>query len=181
VNPFDGAPPACRLVVLVGFMGSGKTSVGSRLAERLGWSFVDVDDEVEARTGSSIDALFRDVGEAGFREVEARVTAELLEARACVVATGGGWPAAGGGRLEALPDDVLTVWLRVDPDVAVERVAATRHRPLLNVEDPLARARELLGRREAAYRRARVHLDTNEATPEVLVDAIARSALTALT
>jgi shikimate kinase len=180
VNSFDDAPPACRLVMLVGFMGSGKTSVGSRLAERLGWSFVDVDDEVETRTGSSIEALFRDMGEMGFREIEARITAELIEGKELVVATGGGWPAAGTGRLEALPDDVLTVWLRVDPDIAVER-AAGAGRPLLDVEEPLERAKALLERREGAYRNARIHLDANEASPEALVEAIVRSVPTALT
>jgi shikimate kinase len=154
--------------------------VGSRLAERLGWSFIDVDDEVESRTGSSIGALFRDVGEAGFREVEARVTAEVLEGRDLVVATGGGWPTADVGRLEALPDDVLTVWLRVDPETAVRRAAGTG-RPLLDVEDPLERARALLERREGAYRRARLHLDSNEASPEALAEAIVRSVPTALT
>lgn len=173
----EATPPPlvrCRAVALVGFMGSGKTSVGSRLADRLGWTFIDADDEVESRTGSTIDALFRDAGEESFREVEARVTAELLQRRDIVVATGGGWPTAAEGRLEGLPEDVLSVWLRVDPKVAVKRISSPDRRPLLAVDDPLARATELLDRRESAYRRARLHLDSNDESPEALADAIAR-------
>jgi len=164
----------CRAVALVGFMGSGKTSVGSRLADRLGWTFVDADDEVESLTGSTIDGLFRDVGEEGFRQIEAGVTAELLQRRDVVVATGGGWPAAEEGRLEGLPEDVLSVWLRVDPGVAVKRISSPDRRPLLAVDDPRARAMELLEAREPAYRRARVHLDSNDESPDALADAIAR-------
>ena len=165
----------CRAVALVGFMGSGKTSVGSRLANRLGWTFVDADDEVEARTGSTVENLFRDVGEDGFRQVEAGVTADLLQRTNVVVATGGGWPTAGEGRLETLPADVLTVWLQVAPEVAVARTTKSeRRRPLLEVDDPLARATALLERREPSYGRARLHLDANEGSPDTLADAIAR-------
>lgn len=162
-----------RLIVLVGFMASGKTSVGSRLAERLGWEFVDADEEVEARTGRSVEALFRERGESGFREVEGRVTAELLAGHRRVVATGGGWPAAVEGRLDALPPDVLSVWLRVPAETAVERAAReARSRPLLAVDDPTARARALLEERNPAYARAWVHLDASRASPDALVAAI---------
>lgn len=173
--PADGVEggSSFRLIVLVGFMGSGKTSVGRRVARRLGWRFVDSDDEVEARAGSSVEAIFRERGEAGFRELEAQAMEDLLRGRHRVVATGGGWPAAGPGRLRDLPADVLTVWLRVPAPVAVERVAReVRSRPLLAVDDPVDRARRLLDRRLPAYRCARLHLDTANASVEALAAAI---------
>lgn len=154
-------------------MASGKTAVGARLATRLGWEFVDADAEVEARSGASVETLFRERGEEGFREVEGRVTGELLEGRRRVLATGGGWPAAEPGRLDDLPADVLSVWLRVPARVAVERAARDgRSRPLLAVDDPEARARELLDRRRPAYAGATLHIDASRASPDALAAAI---------
>ncbi|HZD05947.1 MAG TPA: shikimate kinase, partial [Longimicrobiales bacterium] len=131
------------------------------------------DDEVEARAGSSVEALFRERGEAAFRDLEARAMTEILRGSHRVVATGGGWPAAGPGRLETLPVDVLSVWLRVPAATAVLRVArGGSPRPLLAVDDPVGRARRLLERRTPAYRPARLHLDTVEASVVALADAI---------
>src|SRR5687768_9084397 len=90
---------AWQRVVLVGFMGSGKTTVGRQLASRLGWTFVDLDDEVEARAGMSVDELFRARGEAGFRALESEAGAAALGRSATVLAPGGGWSLA-PGRME---------------------------------------------------------------------------------
>src|SRR5688572_10409385 len=89
-------------VVLVGFMGSGKTTVGRQLATRLGWTFVDLDDEVEARAGMSVDELFRTRGEPAFRLLESEAGAAVLARKAIVLAPGGGWALA-SGRMEELP------------------------------------------------------------------------------
>ena len=159
-------------VVLVGFMGSGKSTVGRLLAHRLEWTFVDLDDEVEARADCSVDELFRVAGEAEFRRVEGEAGAAALARPRTVLAPGGGWSLA-PGRLEGLPAGSLTVWLEVTPEVAVRR--ATGHgrvRPLLAGSDPVERARELLRQREEVYRRARLHLEAGAATPAALVNAI---------
>lgn len=173
-----GAPeagPPFRVVLLVGFMASGKSSVGARLAARLGWDFFDADDAVEAAAGASVETLFRERGEAAFREVEARVTEELLAGRRRVVATGGGWPAAAEDRMDGLPPDVLSVWLRVPAALAVERALRDgRVRPLLAVDDPEGRARVLLRRRRPAYAKARLHLDASEPSPDTLAAAIVK-------
>ncbi|MGD2068061.1 MAG: shikimate kinase [Gemmatimonadota bacterium] len=161
-------PSSYHVVLLVGFMGSGKSTVGSRLAALLGWDFLDLDDLVEERTGLSVEAMFRERGEDAFRRVEAEVAEDALRGRNRVVAPGGGW-AVRPGRLESVGPDVLTVWLEVEAETAVRRARLDgRARPLLDVPDPVGRARELLERRRPSYRRARLHLDAEHATPERL-------------
>lgn len=158
--------------MLIGFMGSGKSTVGRALAAKLRWSFLDLDDEIEARAGRSVEELFRVEGEAAFRALEAEVSGAALVRPSTVLAPGGGWSLA-PGRLEGLPEGSLTVWLRVAPETAVRR--ATGHgrvRPLLAGADPLGRAKALLEEREPVYKRALLHLDADRATPAALVEAI---------
>jgi shikimate kinase len=168
----SGPSERFRNVLLVGFMGSGKSTVGRRLAERLGWDFHDFDDEIERRAGCTIAQLFADRGEPAFRALEARVGAELLGCSRAVLAAGGGW-AAQEGRMDALGADTFTVWLDVDAPTAVERVRREGEtRPLLQGDDPLLLADGLLRERERHYARARLRLDTRGASPGALVDAI---------
>ncbi|MFQ5536184.1 MAG: shikimate kinase [Gemmatimonadota bacterium] len=149
-----------RRIVLVGFMGSGKSSVGRELARRLGWAWRDTDEEVERLEGMPVAEIFARRGEAHFREVEERVTAEMLEMEDVVVGTGGGWGAV-PGRLTSLGDDTATVWLRVTPEGALERVRGEAgKRPLLDRPDALEAARALLAERESAYRLAGIAVDT---------------------
>lgn len=153
-------------------MGSGKSTVGSRLARRLGWDHVDLDEVIESRTGSSVEEIFRDRGEQRFRELEAEVGREVLAGRDRVVSTGGGWAAA-PERMESLDPGVLSVWLQVSPETAVERAKrGSVVRPLLEVANPVARARELLRARTAFYRKAELHLDTESRSPEDLASVI---------
>jgi len=163
-----------RRVLLVGFMASGKSTVGSTLASRLGWEFKDFDAEVERRAGASVEEIFRRRGEAYFRDLEAGVGRELLRAGEVVLASGGGWP-AGPGHMDELGEDTLSVWLRVSPAAAVRRAGlGGAPRPLLDVPDPLARAEALLAARAPHYRRAELHLDSEEATAEELAGIIAQ-------
>ena len=159
-------------VLLVGFMGSGKSTVGRALAVRLGWRLVDVDRRVEERAGSTVEEIFRDRGEEAFRRLEAEETRRALEGGGRVVATGGGW-AAREGRLAEVPDDVLTVWLRVGVETALDRARRDPTvRPLLRGEDAAERARALLERRRPFYRRAELHLDTEGREPEEIAGEI---------
>jgi len=166
------AASAWKRVVLVGFMGSGKSTVGRLLARRLGWVFVDLDEVVEAAAGIKVAELFRTRGEAAFRQLEAEAGAAAVARARVVIAPGGGWSLV-PGRLDDLPEGSLAVWLRVRPATAVRRATGKRRvRPLLAGPDPAARARELLKERDPAYSRARLQLDADRALPTSLVDAI---------
>ncbi len=163
---------AIRNVVLVGFMASGKSTVGPCLARRLAWTFLDFDTEIERRSGRSVERIFADEGEAVFRTLEARLGAEVLARSGVVLAPGGGWPAV-AGRMEGLPADTFSVWLDVDVETVLARARADRHvRPLLAGPDREIRARTLLESRRQYYQRARLHLDARRASPERLAEAI---------
>jgi shikimate kinase len=154
-----GAAPIAR-VVLVGMMGAGKTAVGAALAARLGWTHVDLDDEVVRLDGRSVARIFAEDGEPRFRALEAESAAALAGRARLVVSTGGGW----GARDDALRgwgEGTLGVWLKVPPDEAVRRAAgAPGARPLLAGPDPRGTVRRLLAAREAGYARAALHVDT---------------------
>ena len=146
-------------------MGSGKSAVGRRLATLLDWRFVDMDTEVEADAGRSVADIFREDGEARFRQLEEAAARRLLKLDRVVIASGGGWPCA-PGRLEEVPEGTLSVWLRVSPEAAVERVrSGVTPRPLLEVDDPLRRARELMRERERFYRMAHWKVQTDGRSP----------------
>lgn len=162
---------SCRRILLVGFMGSGKSTVGSLLAARLGWAFFDFDAEIERHAGLSVEEIFRTLGEAHFRDLEARVGRTLLETDRAVLASGGGWPAP--GRMATLDRDTLSVWLGVSPETALARTRLDgRARPLLQGADGLAKARRLLSARASSYGRAHLHLDTEATSPEELAERI---------
>lgn len=168
----EPAPPV-RRIVLVGFMASGKSTVGQRLAERLGWDFLDFDEEIERRTGLAIPDIFRRMGEPAFRALEAELTAECGDLDHIVLAPGGGWITQ-PELLELLAPGTLLVWLRVSPEEAVRRAMRARtHRPLLAGPDPLARARLLLSEREPLYRQADVAVDVDDRDPDEVAAEIA--------
>jgi shikimate kinase len=151
-----------RRCVLIGLPGSGKSTTGAHLADRLGWSFFDVDGEIERRTGSTIAELFRTDGESAFRAMEARLTAELSSLAETVLAPGGGW-AAQPGALDSLPPDTAVVWLRVAPEEAIRRLRGSplRDRPLLSGPDPLGTLRALHDQRTRHYERAGLVIDVD--------------------
>lgn len=158
--------PPLRRVLLVGFMGAGKTSVGRRVADVLGWRFVDFDDAVEARAGKSVADIFAEDGEDRFRLLEERVARDLLGQERVVLGSGGGWSAK-AGRLEALPAGTATVWLRVSAKEALERTAGQPgRRPLLAEPEPLGRAEALLAERAPYYAGAGWTVDTERSTVE---------------
>lgn len=153
-------------IVLVGFMGSGKSTVGRLLAEALHWRFVDQDSQVEMHEGLSIPEIFAGRGEAHFRRVEGQVADHILQEKQVVVATGGGW-AALPGRLTGLPIGTVSVWLRVSAEEAVRRTEeAPAARPLLSAPDALETARRLLEQRTPFYSQAHLEVDTEALRPE---------------
>jgi shikimate kinase len=138
-------------VVLVGLSGTGKTSVGRRIAERLSVRFVDADEEIEERTGRTVRGIFAQDGVAAFRELEAHVMADLLGAAASsVIAAGGGAVVTEGTRKLLTQPDVFVVWLTATPEFLASRTSKKAHRPLLD-GDPVAALRRLADERTAWY------------------------------
>ncbi len=131
-------------------MGCGKSTVGRRLADTTGHRFVDTDELVSESAGLPIPEIFANVGEAGFRQIESRVLAELIGVCGIVLATGGGiiTRPENHPHLRALG---VIAWLDADPDHLFERVSRNRRRPLLQTEDPRATFDELLARRRPIY------------------------------
>jgi shikimate kinase len=155
-------------------MGAGKSSVGEALAHLLDWRFVDMDVEIQSRTGRSIPEMFAVDGESAFRAIEDELGMELLLGENLVVASGGGW-AATEGRLTDLPAGTVSVWLRVSPSEAVRRAGSQgTPRPMLDSPDPLSAATELLGRREPFYSVADIALDSEGSDPQSLAVEILR-------
>jgi shikimate kinase len=145
-------------VILVGFMGAGKSVVGRLLARRLGRCFVETDDMITAREGRSIPEIFAELGEARFRQLEAEAVDLLALKSGDVIATGGGLPCR-DGRMEALRALGTVVWLRGDVAALVERARRSGHRPMLAGRS--AEETEALYRmREPFYRQAHVTVDT---------------------
>ncbi len=170
----SGAAPAdaVRRVVLVGFMCSGKSTVGPALAARLGWEHLDLDREIERAEGRSVARIFAEDGEPRFREMEARATEALAGRDRIVLSPGGGW-VLNPALLERLGPGTLSVWLQVAPETVVARsAAAPGERPLLRGPDPLAAVRRLLAEREPLYRRAVLAVPTDGRDPADVVSHI---------
>jgi shikimate kinase len=165
-----------RSIVLIGMMGVGKSSIGRRLASRLGIPFVDADAEIEKAAGMSIADIFAHRGEADFRSGEARVIARLLESGPQVLAAGGGAFMNAGTR-EAIRAKGVSVWLKADLDVLLRRISKRRNeRPLLQTGDPEETLRALLIEREPIYARA----DLTVYSRDVAHDSIVADIITVL-
>lgn len=146
-------------IALIGFMGTGKSSVGQLVAAQLHFTFLDTDHVIEARAGKSISEIFAQQGEPAFRELENKIVGELVTRKRTVISTGGGLP-ANPDNLASLKTHSLVVCLWASPEKILERVRTQTHRPLLNEADPLAKIRSLLEERGPYYRQADVLLNT---------------------
>jgi shikimate kinase len=145
------ASPEQRNVFLVGMPGAGKTTIGQRLAIAMSRIFVDVDREIERRTGVRIPVIFDVEGEPGFRARESDVLAELAAGSTQIIATGGGAVMADTNRT-LMKENGIVVYLDVKPEVLVQRTRSDKARPLLQVADPLAKLRQLHAQRDPLYR-----------------------------
>jgi shikimate kinase len=158
-------------LALIGFMGTGKSSVGRLIAERLRFEFVDTDDCIEAQAGKPITQIFAEVGEAAFRELERELVRSFEGRKHAVIATGGGL-AANPGCLDSLKTHALVVCLWASPETIWKRVRQQTHRPLLQTADPKERIRLLLAERERFYRQADILLNTEWRSPRQLALAV---------
>jgi shikimate kinase len=158
-----------RAIVLIGMMGAGKSTVGRRLAARLGLNFVDADTEIEAAAGMSIPDIFATHGEQYFRDGEVRVISRLLEGAPCVVATGGGaWMRT--DTRERIRAKGVSVWLKADADVLLRRVKRRSDRPLLQTADPAATIEKLVAERYPVYAEADLTLLSREVPHDRIVE-----------
>lgn len=161
-------------IVLIGFSGTGKSSVGRLLASRLGWAFVDTDELIVERFGKAIGAVFRDEGEAAFRAVEREVVAAACDGARQVISLGGGAPVDSDNR-QRLRDRNVVVRLDASPETIFERLTGSRggeERPMLAGADPRGRISALLKARGDVYAIADVAVDTERGTPEDVVVTI---------
>ena len=151
-----------RLVnlALIGFMGTGKTSVGRHVAEQLGFEFIDTDELIQADTGRTIADIFARDGEPAFRALEKQLVRKLSLREKVLIATGGGLP-TNAENLAALKSFALVICLWASPEKIWERVKNQSHRPLLHDADPQKKIRELLAVREPFYRQADVLINTD--------------------
>lgn len=165
------APPVDRTIVLVGLMGAGKSSIGRRLAQRLGLPFIDADKEIEAAAGCTIEEIFARLGEAAFRDGERRVILRLLERPPHVLATGGG--AFIDPQIRArIKDSCVSVWLHAELDLLVRRVSRRSNRPLLKHGQPRDVLAELIAKRYPIYAEADIRVDSADGPPEQTVQRV---------
>jgi shikimate kinase len=163
-----------RPIILIGLMGAGKTSVGRRLAEKLGFAFVDADHEIEQAAGKSISDIFADHGETYFREGERRVITRLLGNGPQVLATGGGafMNEETRARINA---HGISVWLKAPLDLLMKRVMKRQDRPLLKTDDPEAVMRNLMEKRYPIYAQADVTVESRDVQHGQMVNDVIRA------
>jgi shikimate kinase len=163
-------------MILVGLPGSGKTTIGQAVAERLGRTFLDLDQEIERREGQSISQIFGEKGEPYFRDKEHELTAELKLVGNMVIAPGGGWVGNPANIALVRPPSQL-IYLRVRPETALKRLGPLRAmRPLLTRPDPWGELNRLLTARKAAYESADHVIDTELLGLQRVIENIAELA-----
>jgi shikimate kinase len=165
------SPSASDKLYLVGFMGSGKTTVARALGRRLGWRVIDLDEEIERREGRTVSQVFAEQGEAYFRKVEREVLLAFLPARNAIVATGGGTFVQAANRADIMADGVA-VWLDAPFGHIVDRVPSDGRRPLAADRESFA---ALFEQRRAVYRLAHIRIDAQgrvDALVERLMDKL---------
>ena len=161
-----------RCVTLIGPMGSGKTSVGKKLAETLGYQFVDTDHQIEKNAGKKIGAIFEEQGETGFRQLETQYIATLAGSQSKVIASGGGAVLDPQNR-HVFRSVGYTVYLKATARELYQRIKNDTSRPLLQkVQDPKAEVARLLAEREKFYKEADIVIDTEDLSIEEVTDAL---------
>jgi shikimate kinase len=160
-----------RNLILVGFMGTGKTHIGHELAKRLELTFMDMDDAIVERAGKPIPEIFADDGEAQFRSLERQLVIDIAGQTGLVVATGGG-VVLNPANVQDFSKSGLVICLSATPEVILSRVEHDTNRPLLNAGDKMEKIQTLLASRQALYEAIPNQIDTSELNAEAVVDRI---------
>ncbi len=158
-------------IILIGFMGSGKSKVARQLAQRLDRQLVATDELIEAKARTSINEIFKAHGEAYFRDLEAQIVKEVSLRQGIIVDCGGGI-VCGKENLQHLKSNGIVFYLQATPEVIYERIKHEKHRPLLQSSDPLGCIKELYQQRLPLYNQADYTIDANDASIQVPVDEI---------
>ncbi|MCM8782440.1 MAG: shikimate kinase [Candidatus Omnitrophica bacterium] len=158
-------------IVLVGFMGSGKSAVGKRLSRQLKMKFVSTDDIIEEREKRPIREIFEKCGEPYFRNIEKEIVKEVSNFDNVVIAAGGG-VVLDGENMSNLRKKGIIICLTATPEIIYERTKSDKHRPLLNVVNPVARIRQLLDYRAPFYAKADYQIDTSNKSIEEVAEEI---------
>jgi shikimate kinase len=160
-----------RNIVLVGFMGTGKTTIATAVANRLKMRYVSIDDLIEKKENRTINEIFQKSGEGYFRDVESVVIRDVSCMEGLVIDTGGG-AVMREENMSYLKSGGIVVCLSADEGTVMERTKKYKHRPLLNVEDPKRRIRDLLAKRAPFYAKADHTIDTEKFTAKQVVEQI---------
>jgi shikimate kinase len=162
-------------IVLIGFMGTGKTTIAIELSHRLGMRYVSTDDMIEKKERRTINEIFTKSGEDYFRDIESAVIRDAACMDNLVIDTGGG-AVLRDENVAYMKSSGIVICLAADDDVIMERTKKYKHRPLLNVEDPKRKIRDLLAKRAPYYAKADHTIDTGKLTARQVVDKIAEIA-----
>ena len=160
-----------RNIILVGFMGTGKSTIGRKLAERLGRRHLDMDDAIEERAGKKIADIFAEDGEAAFRNLERAMVQELAGQDALVIAPGGGI-VLDHANIEDFERTGVVVCLQASPEKILQRVEVESHRPLLEGGDKVRKISELLSKRKHLYDAIDHQIDTTDMGPDQVADRV---------
>lgn len=160
-----------RCLVFVGLMGAGKSAIGRRVAAQLNLPFLDADNEIEAAAGKTIVDIFAEHGEAYFRDGEEKVIERLLNTGPSVLATGGGAFMSARTR-DNISKTGLSLWLKADIDLLMERVSRRDHRPLLQADDPRGVLLDLMEKRDPFYALADLTIESRDVPHEDIVNEI---------
>lgn len=175
-NKNAAATDLLRNVILIGFMGTGKTSIGKRVAQSLGFAFVDTDELIEQASGKSISDIFSDEGEDYFRDLESETLRGCGKRSNQVISTGGGIVLREANR-QILSETGYVIWLKASADAILERVSRNHERPLLHTADPLQTIKDLLLERGKMYSAsADFTIDTDELSIDETTFGICESA-----
>ena len=159
-------------ISLIGFMGSGKTTIGELLAEKTGYLFIDLDRIIELSEGKTINDIFTCSGEEHFREIESKIIKKVYSNNRCVFACGGG-VTLGGENMRIIRRNSNIVYLQISPQEVLKRLEGTSDRPLLQAHDKLKKATELLASRNSMYKKYSDIIIQNEgSSKETAVDEI---------
>ena len=158
-------------IVLIGFMCSGKSSVGRLLSKRLGWPFFDTDELVEKQVGGSVADIIRTQGEPAFRDVEKKAVQLISLSDSCVISTGGGVP-MDPDNMKDLSRNGEIIWLKVSPETVLKRAGNAKSRPLIDPQDPLASIRKRMNERASFYSQAAHSIETDLLSQQEIVEKI---------